>query len=214
MQDYILGYGSLIERASRLRTTPSAEIAYPVIAKGYLRGWFARTGDTGLSTTYLGCVQDSEALINGVVYKVSPQELHDTDEREKGYTRIKVPWDAITDLAGELDASATYWIYCNDFPGGIIPEDCLPNENFPVVQSYVDICVNGCIEAETEYPGAKDSEFIKFFIQSTQYWNSSWANDRIYPRRPFMYRKNAYTIDSYLQEFLLNPDLFKQIYIE
>jgi hypothetical protein len=37
---YIFGYGSLIERESRMATWPSAQFASPVIVKGVARGWF------------------------------------------------------------------------------------------------------------------------------------------------------------------------------
>jgi hypothetical protein len=40
---YIFGYGSLIERESRIATWPSAELAWPVVIKGIARGWFDQT---------------------------------------------------------------------------------------------------------------------------------------------------------------------------
>lgn len=39
---YIFGYGSLLDTASRTRTTPTAVDAYPAVLSGYKRGWFTR----------------------------------------------------------------------------------------------------------------------------------------------------------------------------
>lgn len=83
--------------------------------------------------------------------------------------------------------------------------------DFPIVQSYVDICINGCLEIENSIPKAKEDHFTIDFIRSTTKWNTHWANDRIYPRRPFMYRKNAFAIDTILKDNL--PELFSKIYI-
>lgn len=84
-KNYILGYGSLIEKESRLRTTPSAKVVFPVKAHGFKRGWFARTGVEGLSTTFLGCIRDNSHWINGVIYEVDENELILIDARELGY---------------------------------------------------------------------------------------------------------------------------------
>lgn len=50
-QNYIFGYGSLIEDASRRSTTPAARNAWPVRVLGITRGWWARGAATGLTTT-------------------------------------------------------------------------------------------------------------------------------------------------------------------
>ena len=75
MKNYIFGYGSLIEMESRLRTTPNAKIVFPVRVNGFKRGWFARTGVFGLSTTFLGCVVDKKSQTNGVIYEVAKNDL-------------------------------------------------------------------------------------------------------------------------------------------
>ena len=92
MKNYIFGYGSLIEKESRRRTTPNAEIAFPVRIFGVMRGWFGRTPVSGLSTTFLGCIktridpqnENQKNYVNGVIYEVSNDELLATDEREQG----------------------------------------------------------------------------------------------------------------------------------
>src|SRR5271156_5303508 len=79
---YIFGYGSLIEQASRMRTTPAAMYVLPARAPGFARGWWARTGAIGFSTTFVGAIPEKSSSMNGVVYAVSKEELEATNERE------------------------------------------------------------------------------------------------------------------------------------
>jgi hypothetical protein len=214
-QNFILGYGSLIELESRTRTAENACDAYPVRVKNYMRGWFARTGGPGISCTYLGCIEKAGHHTNGVIYEVSDKELDATDEREVGYTKHKVDGERINHLSDfKIPKDAVVWIYLSDYETEWELTSKIPSSDCPIVQSYVDICVNGCIEIEEKFPLAKEALFAKNFIQSTQYWNNHWANDRIYPRRPFMYRKTAGKIDRLLVEHLLDETLFNQIYLE
>jgi len=80
---YIFGYGSLIEQASRLRSTPSALYVLPARARGYARGWWARTGAIGFSTTFVGAIPEKSSSMNGVIYAVNKEELDDTDKAGK-----------------------------------------------------------------------------------------------------------------------------------
>jgi hypothetical protein len=79
-----------------------------------------------------------------------------------------------------------------------ISETKAPTRQIPMVQSYVDICINGCLELEALYRTVKRS-FTEEFIRKTSGWNEFWVNDRIYPRRPFIYSPNASAIDKDLQ---------------
>ena len=80
--NYIFGYGSLIEQASRTRTTAAAIYVLPAKVKGFARGWWARTGVVGFSTTFAGAIPKELAFMNGVVYAVSDDELDRTDKLE------------------------------------------------------------------------------------------------------------------------------------
>ncbi len=212
MKNYIFGYGSLIETESRLRAAPMAKVAFPAIARGFQRGWFARMPDTlaSISPTYLGCFPKEGSHTNGVIYEVTEEELEATDEREMGYKRIEVK--DFEEYYPIIETGDKVWIYVNTFPDVTPPPSTFPNKNYPIVQSYVDICINGCLEIENSFPKAKEDHFTIDFIRSTSQWSAHWANDRIYPRRPFMYRKNAFEIDAILKDNL--PDLYDKIYIE
>ena len=90
---YIFGYGSLIEQASRMSTTPSAMYALPARARGFARGWWARTGAIGFTTTFVGAIPEKSSSVNGVVYSVSNEELEATNKREQGYTATDITSD-------------------------------------------------------------------------------------------------------------------------
>jgi cation transport regulator ChaC len=85
---YIFGYGSLIERESRMATWPSAQFASPAIVKGVARGWFDQTEVSSWSPTYLGGIAEADAETNGVIFRVTVAEFDSYTQRETGYRPI------------------------------------------------------------------------------------------------------------------------------
>lgn len=55
---FIFGYGSLVESQSRARTSTSNLYSFPVNVEGIQRGWFDQVGGVSLATRYLGAVPD------------------------------------------------------------------------------------------------------------------------------------------------------------
>lgn len=202
----IVGYGSLMEDASRLRTSPRAGPAHPVEVAGFRRGWFARGSPIGFSTTYLGVVEDRGSGLNAVAYTVDRAELAATDAREASYCRASVPPGDLRPLergfAFPPDAQA--WIYVGT-PASVAP----PDARFPIVQSYVDVFLSGCFEQEERHALAG---FAAECVSTTAGWSGHWVNDRIFPRRPFVHEPRARKIDELLAARL--GDLFSRIRIE
>ncbi len=199
MTAYVFGYGSLLERASRTRTNPDAVGAWPARVTGYQRGWFHQFADNvGSSCTYLGAVEAEGKTVNGVLYRVS--DFEKTKERETGYTATALEAGVITMLDGggpwEKGEDTKAYIFVSNKDS--ISKTMAPTSQFPMVQSYVDLCINGCLELESIYRTAKG--FTQEFIRTTAGWNADWVNDRIYPRRPFIYAPNASAIDKALKE--------------
>jgi cation transport regulator ChaC len=195
-QKYIFGYGSLIQIASRTRTVPKAFAAAPAIVKGISRGWYYQAESASWNPTYLGAVVDQDASTNGVIYPVTDDELAATDARESDYTRTAFPRSLITILDGSpAPPEGEYYFYASK-------SKKMANEKHPIVQSYVDICIDGCLEVEAMYPLARQAEFGKRFIQTCTDWKTPWINDRIFPYRPFIHVPRAFKIDELLRDYL------------
>jgi gamma-glutamylcyclotransferase (GGCT)/AIG2-like uncharacterized protein YtfP len=204
---FIFGYGSLVESQSRARTSPSNLYASPVNVSGIQRGWFDQVGGVTLSTTYLGAVPDANSNCNGVIFKVSQQQLDEFDQRETGYKRERIEQKNISMLDGSKSApDGDIWFYAN-------AEKRYASAEFPIVQSYVDICVNGCLEIEATYPLAKQAQFAATFLKTSTNWSKYWVNDRLYPRRAFIYQPNASKIDELIVN-VLGEEIFSSIQIE
>ena len=194
---YVFGYGSLIEKESRIRTNPEAVDAQPARVTGFQRGWFHQfANNVGSTCTFLGAIEKSGATTNGVIYHVN--DFEKTKQREMGYTAKPVPADRIEmlDGTGRWDPAKPVYIFISD-PADI-SKTGEPTKAIPMVQSYVDICINGCLEVEAQYPTAR--AFVQEFIRTAPGWNANWVNDRIYPRRAFIYVPNAFKIDQALQQ--------------
>jgi hypothetical protein len=203
---YIVGYGSLMQDESRKRTSPQAGPAHPVEVRGYRRGWFARPEAVGFSTTYLGAAADPKGSINAVIYQVDEPELKATDRREASYCRRSVAFGDIRTLESGSFAMQTgqAWIYINK------PQTVArPSARYPIVQSYVDIFLSGCLEQEQRF---ELKGFAQQCVSTTHDWSEHWVNDRVYPRRPFIYQPKARQIDTLLSEQL--PQYFSRIRIE
>lgn len=201
----VIGYGSLMQEASRKRTAPSAALAVPVEVAGYRRGWFAAGQLPGFNTVYLGVMPDAAARINAVVVDVPASEVPALDAREYIYCRVGVPAPNVSALGGSGGAlSGQAWIYVNK-----ADSLALPSEQVPIVQSYVDEFLSGCMELEDA--NALDG-FARNCILTTTDWSTHWVNDRIFPRRPQVYQPKAKRIDALISAEL--PVEFAAIRIE
>ena len=202
---YTLVYGSLMETESKDRTVKDAGPNLPVRVTGFRRGWIDPGTDPGPQPVYLGVRPDADASMNAVIYRLDdPRDIDRTDAREYIYCRSLVPPAQLEMLGGQTRPNGQVWLY-------VTPESHVgaATPDTPIVQSYVDIFVNGCLELQDRY--GLDG-FARECIDSTAGWSAHWVNDRIYPRRPFIYRKNAVRIDRLLQAAL--PEIFPQIRIE
>ena len=68
-----------------------------------------------------------------------------------------------------------------------------------ILQSYVDICVNGCLEYGLD--------FLRRFVHTTGNWSRYWLNDRIIARRAWTHEKNYNIIDKYITKFLKEKNI-------
>ena len=191
LKNFIIGYGSLMEEGSRTRTNPNAKIAKPIMVKGFERIWGHNGGNYKI--TFLTLVKKENSVINAVYYRVSLNSLKKFDRRESSYCRIKVSHDDLIFYDKKIkNNNSSFWIYAAN------PKRLKnPTEEHPIVQSYVDIFMNGCLQIQKKY---KIKDFANACIKTTKGWSPYWVNDRIYSRRPFQV-SNAYKIDQLLSKY-------------
>jgi hypothetical protein len=194
--NFIFGYGSLINTASRNATASAPVHAIPVrvsAAFGYIRCWNERapSGFTALGLRRPGAGEDT-TTINGVLYPVQGNDMAAFDAREAGYERVEVPRADIEALSWErLPELGQIWVYVPHAPGkqpgvGLEP----PSAMFPILQSYVDVVIEGGLE----YGPA----FAQEIIQTTKDWSPDWLNDRELARRPWVFDKKYNAVDKLL----------------
>lgn len=190
-KNYIIGYGSLMERESRLITNPQAHRVEPVLVKGFQRVWGQNGGN--YKTTFLTLIEKKDAKLNAVFYSVNIENLLKTDQRERSYCRIKVDEKNLDFYGRKVNSKdVNFWIYA------ATPDRLKkPSATHPIVQSYVDIFINGCLQTEEEF---KLQGFAKDCVQLTSDWSEQWVNDRLHARRPFAI-KNAVKIDQLLSQY-------------
>jgi hypothetical protein len=126
---------------------------------------------------------------------VASDSLTALDARERGYARVAVPLaqlqllDAPADDASAPRAAAraalaallahpaaSVWLYLPT-PGACAS----PSEDFPIVQTYVDVCVTGCL-------GWGGDAFASEFLATTHGWSPYFLNDAPASRRPWLHR--------------------------
>jgi hypothetical protein len=205
---YVIGYGSLMEEASKDRTAPNTGANLPVMVTGYERAWHLRGSGVGFGTTYLGVqVKPGASMVAALYRNFADQGILDTDQRESDYCRDEVDPGALRMLNGSaVPETGQIWIYVSK-PEAVVA----PSADYPILQSYVDIFITGCLQvAERVVDGNED--FARQCITTTSGWSPHWVNDRLLPRRPFIHQPNAAEIDRLLFENV--PDEFKMIRIE
>ncbi|NCU55913.1 MAG: gamma-glutamylcyclotransferase, partial [Candidatus Fonsibacter ubiquis] len=157
-KNYIIGYGSLMERESRMITNPQAHRVEPVLVRGFQRVWGQNGGN--YKTTFLTLIEKKDAKLNAIFYSVNIENLLKTDQRERSYCRIKVDEKNLDFYGRKVNSKdANFWIYA------ATPDRLKkPSATHPIVQSYVDIFINGCLQTEEEF---KLQGFAKDCVQLT-----------------------------------------------
>jgi hypothetical protein len=176
---------------------------------GYERRWNFRspTGFTALGVSKADSIH-SASDINGVLFQVPHAMIPGFDRREVGYERLRIPLDFLRfdpqsghDVANnedhdspllchqQLNTNSRLWLYV-PLPSSSKPAD----ENHPLLQSYVDTVLQGCLSWGGE-------EMADTFIQTTGGWSTYFLNDTPFSRRPWLFRKDYTTIDRLLQKY-------------
>ena len=177
---------------------------------GYTRQWNFRstTGFTALGISLADGKNFLPSDVNGVLFQVPISMMPGFDKREVGYDKVAIkredleleqlPFqDGTTESVPpshvnqqgrfELGPNDRIWIYVP------IESQCkLPDENHPLLQSYVDTVLQGCLEWGGE-------AMAEQFIVTTGSWSAYFLNDTPSSRRPWLFRKQYDIIDKILQ---------------
>ncbi|MET0742496.1 MAG: gamma-glutamylcyclotransferase family protein [Microvirga sp.] len=197
-ENFLFGYGSLINTASRNATAVKPIHAIPVrvaASFGFVRAWVDRS-PTGFTALGLRRPASGEAAktINGVLYPVEGGDMSDFDRREAGYTRVQVPRESIEAVSWEqVPVAGRIWVYVPVGPSGRIGED-LPeaSSTYPLLQSYIDVVLDGALEY--------GPDFAREVIETTRDWSPYWLNDRELGRRPWVFDHDSGTVDDLLRQ--------------
>jgi len=167
---FIFGYGSLICSKSRAITAPTVanRETIPVTVEGVERTW-AKKSVRGYTSMGVRFQKGAECV--GVLVPVSNNELEQFDHREVGYDRYELQpkdilpfessdetWYENTFLTNSHMKRSQIWVY--------VQKIMLPaTSDFPIVQSYLDIILRGCLSIS--------EEFAYKFMKSTKGWHPS-----------------------------------------
>lgn len=188
--DYLVGYGSLLNKYSRETYSKIFSDVRAVRLQGWYRSWCAAYPDE--NATYAGAQRDSDAELEAVLLPTHIGE--ELQLRERNYQFIEL--DASQLLADDGNplslAGNDRVLIC------ATTEPLMPSTQLPLPQSYVDTCMLGCLEN-----GGLES--MRRFVDQTQGWEGAWIDDRrlsapIYPRYALPNNEQRSLIDDVLAE--------------
>ncbi len=172
-KNFVVGYGSLMNKESRMITVPDAAFAAPVLVKNYERIWASR--GTKSKATYLLAVPQKDYIMNAIYYPTKADDILSTDLREASYCRVKIDDKDLIPVGINRLPKGNYWMYVKKFS-----EAEFPNQEFPILQSYADVFLAGCLQTQSEF---NLTEFGKLCFTTTYNWDlANWVYDRSNPQ--------------------------------
>lgn len=171
--NYVIGYGSLMNKDSRQITVPQATYAAPVLVKNFERIWASRGNKS--RATFLLAIPNKGYTMNAIYYKASANDISATDLREASYCRVKIPRKDIIPLGVKSLPKGDYWMYVKDFKDAEFP-----TSEFPILQTYADVFMTGCLQTQADF---NLTEYGKLCFKTTYNWDlANWLYDRSNPR--------------------------------
>lgn len=230
---FCFGMGSLINTPSRVGTAGKvAQCAIPIAVTAsydFCPCWNFQNRAGGSQLTAGGMIlrhdprnQNPLAETAGVVYPGPTNEaaMAAQDEREVGYTRYNIPTEYIRSLNWcDIPDGITVFQYvpntelADDHPsrarnkedGSLTGRATFPPRDYPLPQTYVDVCIKGCLEYSTEFAAKWIAGFVGW--PSPQDANHHfWLNDRPMARTGWVREPRFREVDELLVSEI--PDSF------
>ena len=171
--NFVVGYGSLMNKNSRKITVPEAEYASPVLVKNFERIWASRGQKSG--ATFLLAIPNEGYVMNAIYYKAKANDIAATDLREASYCRVKIPSKDLLPLGVKSLPKGDYWMYVKEFSDAEFP-----TRDFPILQTYADVFMTGCLQTQADF---NLTEFGQLCFNTTYNWDlANWLNDRTKPQ--------------------------------
>ena len=109
-------------------------------------------------------------MVAALYREFTAQDILDTDQREFDYCRGEVDPGALRMLDGSaVPVPGQIWIYISK-PEAVDP----PDADYPIVQSYVDIFITGCLQLAERVVG-QNEDFAEQCITTTSGWSPHWV---------------------------------------
>ena len=191
-EQWLFGYGSVINDGSRAAQSEDEHAALVDLlpAAGYVREWNFRA-PSGFCAVGLRRASSAE-IVCGVLFPASEETLRRFDTRELGYDRVALDPCHLAVLDGDARAEAALrspparvWTYVPSEPHE-------PTEEHPICQTYLDLCLEGCLVR-----GGAD--LAARWVRTTHGWSQYWLNDAPMSRRPWLHRPRHAEIDAVLR---------------
>lgn len=189
MKKYIFGYGSLQNFSSIKKTIFENKnitdvninnqsekdfdnLIQIVRVKNIKRGWYFHCdlckNKLRGPWTALGAYECENYTCNGTLFPVDDEQLKLLDIRESGYIRNEIEKKNISIIKGYgIPKNSIIYYYSVD-PSNIKN----PSSLCPIIQTYVDICMVGCIDIDYLL-GNKNYEFTNEFVNTTYNWKKN-----------------------------------------
>ncbi|MEM9330680.1 MAG: gamma-glutamylcyclotransferase family protein [Pseudomonadota bacterium] len=187
------GFGSLVNKHT-LRTAYIDVV--PATLKGWRRHWQARTQTLEEDIALLSIHPYAASSIKGMLVIDRLENLPSVDEREAGYSRLRLGLNDL-DLPQGFDAPGELYVYVAD-------EAADKADTGALLQSYIDAVLQGF---RNEY----GDEGVWHFVETTTGFARPYIKDReapLYPRSVILADQEASLFDEAMRFAGAGPDVF------
>ena len=171
----------------------------PVWVEGYKRAWQLRAKPDSIQMTRLGVIPSDGDKFNAVLISLPAGKLTSIDRKAKLECRRKIKQNSLKAMNDKgIPADGDIWFY-EAQPKHVDR----PADEYPIVQSNIDVFLTGCIEQSERF---KIKDFADLCVSTTKFWSVYRANDRRTPLDQKIVQTKNKQVDKLLKK--LKGDLY------